>query len=392
VRLFYSYAHEDAPHREELEKHLASLQREGLISGWSDEELLPGADWRGEIVAALETADIVLLLVSADFISSDFIWNVEMQRALERHAEGSAIIIPVIVRPTDWKETLGFLQAVPTSGRPVTEWDNRDAAWVDVVSGIRRLVQRRREGGAPPTEQTGAGMTTQMLVEQGGALLWLGRSQEGAALLDSAIAKPPSDRDAFVARAKALMLRGRTGEALAAFNAALGENADDLVALTGRAQTQFALGRLREALADLDRVLKIDDRQPYAHMMRGLVLEAAGQPGKAKKDYDRAIKQEPNNVRALVFRGYLHGRQGNHNRAVSDFSRAIELVPNVVPGIVGRGWAYIMLKRYREALAEFQRALQLDPNNGLALNGQQEARRLADGTGHLKKLFREIFP
>lgn len=387
MNVFYSYAHEDAGYRQELEKSLVSLERQGLISGWSDQALLPGSDWLGEILARLEAADVILFLVSRDLISSEFIWDVELRRALERRTQRRAIVIPVIVRPADWQHTvLGSLQAVPRGGRAVTEWENQDAAWVAVAEDIRRLVQPHRDGRTAPPQRAGAA-TTQMLVAQAEGLLWIGRREDALATLDAAIATEPLDRETFAARARALMLRGRNGEALAAFDAILRENATDVVALIGRAQTQAALGRHPAALADLDRALKLDERQPYARYVRGFVLEASRQPDKAKKEYDRALKQDPNHVQSLIFRGYLQYRQGRHEKALSDFSKALELNPNIVLGIVGRGWAYVMLKRYGEALAEFQRALQLDPNNSPALNGQQEARRLVEDKGHLQRLF-----
>ena len=100
--LFYSYAHEDELLREQLEKHLSLLKRQGFISGWHDREILPGATWAQEIDVHLESASIVLLLVSPDFLASDYCYEVEMQRALERHRCGETRVIPIILRPCDW--------------------------------------------------------------------------------------------------------------------------------------------------------------------------------------------------------------------------------------------------------------------------------------------------
>jgi hypothetical protein len=139
VLLFYSYSHRDERYRQRLEKHLAPLKREGVVADWRDREITAGTDWAKEISKHLEAADIILLLISADFIASDFCWSKEMSRALDRHALGGARVIPVIVQPVDWSGApFGKLQALPKDGKPVTLWSNKEAAWVDVARGIRK--------------------------------------------------------------------------------------------------------------------------------------------------------------------------------------------------------------------------------------------------------------
>jgi TIR domain len=142
TEVFYSYAHEDESLREELEKHLALLKRQGLISSWVDSALLPGQQWAEQISEHLESAGIILLLVSSSFLASDYCYGLEMQRALERHESGTARVIPVIVRPCDWhRAPFGKLQALPKNAKPVTSWANKDEAWSNVARGIRRAVE-----------------------------------------------------------------------------------------------------------------------------------------------------------------------------------------------------------------------------------------------------------
>jgi hypothetical protein len=141
VHVFVSYAHEDEELRSELMTHLSLLVRQGLIAPWQDRSIRPGDDWEGAINENLEAAEIVLLLVSADFMSSDYIDGKELKRALERHDAGEARVIPVILRPVDWESgPFGRLQAVPTGAKPVTTWANRDEAWADVVGSLRLSV------------------------------------------------------------------------------------------------------------------------------------------------------------------------------------------------------------------------------------------------------------
>lgn len=124
VTLFYSYAHEDEELRNQLDKHLRLLQRQSYLSAWYDRDIHAGSDWANEIDTHLESAQIILLLISADFLASDYCYSVAMQRALERHTTGEARVIPVILRPVDWKHdpTLSSLKALPTDGKPVTTW------------------------------------------------------------------------------------------------------------------------------------------------------------------------------------------------------------------------------------------------------------------------------
>jgi hypothetical protein len=142
IGIFYSYSHKDEELRDELEKHLSILKRQGVITGWHDRRIGAGKEWKGEIDTHLNTAHVILLLISADFLASDYCYDVEMKRAMERHEAGEARVIPVILRPVDWEGApFGKLQALPTDAKPVTEWPNRDKAFWDVARRIRAAVE-----------------------------------------------------------------------------------------------------------------------------------------------------------------------------------------------------------------------------------------------------------
>ena len=137
VRLFYSYSHKDKRLRDKLESHLAVLQRNGVIENWHDRRIGAGDDWQGRIAAELESADIILLLISSDFLNSNYCYDVETKRALERHAQGSAKVIPIILKPCLWTDApFGKLQALPTDGKAVTTWSNQDRAFTDIATGL----------------------------------------------------------------------------------------------------------------------------------------------------------------------------------------------------------------------------------------------------------------
>lgn len=145
VDLFYSYAHEDEALRDELAGHLKIMERRGVIRPWHDRCLTPGQKWDEEIDSQLATADLVLLLVSADFIKSDYIWSHELDVAMKRHERGEASVVPVMLRAVDITDApFAALQGLPTDLEPVTSWSNRDEAWTDVAKGIRRKVEQIR--------------------------------------------------------------------------------------------------------------------------------------------------------------------------------------------------------------------------------------------------------
>lgn len=141
--IFFSYSHKDEPLRNELEAHLALLKHEGLIDSWHDRRIIAGDEIDGSIFAKLEAADIILLLISSDFINSQYCYSREMIRAMERHDAGEAKIIPVILRHCDWTNApFGKLMAAPRDGRPVCSWPDRDEAFTDIAIQVRRVVER----------------------------------------------------------------------------------------------------------------------------------------------------------------------------------------------------------------------------------------------------------
>jgi len=139
AEVFVSYAHEDAVHLGSLSAQLSLLQRQGLVDLWYDGRILPGADWHQDIAAHLTSANVIVLLVSADFLASDYSWSVELDHALHR---SDAIVVPIIVRPCLWQDApFAHLNALPSEGRAITTWSNQEEAWLDVASGLAALIK-----------------------------------------------------------------------------------------------------------------------------------------------------------------------------------------------------------------------------------------------------------
>jgi O-acetyl-ADP-ribose deacetylase (regulator of RNase III) len=142
VPVFVAYSHADEVLRRELGKHLSVLERQGIIATWHDRMIGAGVEWEGAIDSRLNEARVILLLISADFIESQYCYDVEMKRALERHDQRSALVIPIILRAVALKGTpFARLQALPRDAKPVVTWSDRDSAFVDITDGLRNAIQ-----------------------------------------------------------------------------------------------------------------------------------------------------------------------------------------------------------------------------------------------------------
>ena len=186
VEIFVSYSHKDEGFRSELVEALSTLRREGVAVHWDDRKINPGDEWKTEIDQHLNSADIVLLLISRKFVHSDYCFVTEGQRAMQRYEAGEAQVIPVLVESCDW-ETLPFakLQVLPEPATPVAEWDSRAAAWTSVAKGVRKAVgnARRRPRGRLPFRcprngllalflRYGAFPITAIRISQAAAMCW----------------------------------------------------------------------------------------------------------------------------------------------------------------------------------------------------------------------------
>jgi hypothetical protein len=141
ARIFISYAHADEDLKKELDKYLKVLKRSSKVQVWNDRELIGGQEWDQTIMSELDKANIILLLISVDFNASDFIWEKELASAMKRHEEGTAHVVPIILRRCEWRSMpYAKLQALPRNATPVTEYPNRDAAFTEIAVGIEKLV------------------------------------------------------------------------------------------------------------------------------------------------------------------------------------------------------------------------------------------------------------
>ena len=140
MKLFISYAREDEEYKDELEKRLKPYVRNQTIHSWSDRAILPGSEWDEEIKLAMASSDMILFLISSDFLASDYIHDVEIARAMEKYEKGELRIVPIVVRTSDLSQLkIKQFQALPKDAKAVSTWEDEDEAWLDVINGLKRI-------------------------------------------------------------------------------------------------------------------------------------------------------------------------------------------------------------------------------------------------------------
>jgi tetratricopeptide (TPR) repeat protein len=204
LKLFYCYAREDKALRDELDIHLSSLKRQNLVTSWYDGEIGPGTEWEKEIDKQLRSAHIILLLITPHFMASDYCYGTEMKRALERHQDGTARVIPVILRRTFWDGApFRQLQVLPTDAKPVTQWTDRDEAFWDITVGIHKAI----------LDLHLLLKTKQEWIDEGNTLDGLKRYEEALAAYEQAIRLDPNFAVAYHNKGVALDNLRRSKEA-----------------------------------------------------------------------------------------------------------------------------------------------------------------------------------
>ncbi|MDQ2888132.1 MAG: tetratricopeptide repeat protein [Chloroflexota bacterium] len=316
VTIFYCYATEDEKHLHGLEKQLGSLKRLGKVTTWYDRHIAPGMEWEHEINAHLDAADIILLLVSPDFMQSDYCYNVEMKRALERHkGPDKTEVIPIIVRPVNWQDTpMGKLQAWPVRGKPVTLWSNRDEGYQNAARGITKVVsaqlarQWKDEGKSyymidqhedaleaynealrlMPKDVDFELQNAELHRDKGHALLRLNRFNEALDAYDEAIQCRPADEHFYIHKGHAFLKLQRFKEALVTYDKAARVNPSNAYARVHKGYVQLDLQRPTDALAAFEQALQLNPNIGMAYIGKGKALDALGQTSEAQQAYGQA--------------------------------------------------------------------------------------------------------
>ena len=359
IRLFYCYAHEDKLLRDELEKHLSWLRRRYKLTNWYDREILPGEEWEQAIDMHLNTANLILLLISSDFMDSDYCYGKEMRRALERHRAGTCRVIPILLRPTYWEDApFSSLQLLPTDARPITRWPDRDEAFQNVVSEISRTIKD---------------LLKEEWFKEGTTLHDLKHYEEAIAAFDQAIHLDPNFALAYSSKGNALKGLNRYEEALTVSEQAIRLDPNFALAYSSKGNALRGLNRYEEALAAYEQAIRLDPNSAPAYNGKGYALYGLKRYEEALAAYEQAIRLDPNYVYAYNNKGRALSGLKRYEEALAAYEQAIHLDPNYAWAYRNKGLALNDLKRYREALTAHEQAIRLDPDYADAYNSKGNA-------------------
>ena len=279
VKIFFCYAHEDETLLNKLKTHLRPLQRKGLIDVWYDRDIRAGTKWEEEIDKHLNEANIILLLVSPDFMDSDYCYGKEMHRALERDQRGEARVIPIILRSVYWQGVLETLQALPTDARPVVDryWHNLDEAFFDVAEGIRKTI---------------ISLKTKMdWLDEGISFHNLNRYNKALEAFEEALRLDQNYIEAYQEKGITLLKLEHWDDALVTFEQALHLNPKLVPLYIAKGQTLDALARYEEALTAFEQAIHLDPTLADAYIGRDKALQHLGVSRKAQEQLEIQLQE-----------------------------------------------------------------------------------------------------
>jgi len=321
IKIFYCYASEDKALRDDLEMHLSSLKYQKQITHWYDGEIRPGTERQPEIDIHLNTAHIILLLVSPHFMASEHHYNIEMEQAIKRHNLGKTCAIPVILRPVIWEDaSFSKLQVLPRNGIPITRWRDRDEALWEVAKGIREVVKE---------------MLLSLKTEEE-------RLQEEQSQAS-----------------KALEEHNRYHHILYAYNQAISMGSNDSIVHGLRTHALNSLECYNEALEACEETLRLDPNSVIAYANKGYALNRLERFDEGLEACEKTIRLDPNYATAYNNKGYALMGLKRYNDALEAYEQAIRLEPSIGMAYHNKGNVLVSLKRYEEAKQAYEKAHQL---------------------------------
>ena len=352
LKVFLSYSHRDEGLCERFLVHLSQLKRDGLIEPWNDRRITAGSEWAGVIDEHLNSAHVIILLVSADFLASDYCNDIEMTRALERSQKGEARVVSVILEPCDW-ETSRFarLQALPKGGKPVVDWKTEDHGFLDAVKGLRLLIIELC--GSEPV-QTPAQVQIFNAAMRRHPWRWIAGLAFAVSLIAGIWLWSTSRR--YLRQGTDLLNVGLYAEAKPALQKAKKLNPFSRTAGCGLQAVE--LDAMRSDPAQFKpRVDEANREYPncaYLKVLAGDQKYLTGDPDGAFADYQQAVKREPDLAEAHFHMGVILEHQDDPDSALQQYQIAAQLSPGTSRYQDNLAGTYFRLNQYDKAIAVYQ--------------------------------------
>ena len=387
IKIFYSYSRKDMDMRNRLENHLAALRKANRISTWHDLQLEAGTEWEPAILNKLDTADIILLLISSDFIDSEYCYGTELKRAITRHQEGTARVIPIILRPCDWNHSdvpFSKLNVLPTHAKAITSWADPEEAFTIVAQRIRetvdqlrakKLAERRAEDqqrqqrlaqkeAEQQAERERIQREQQRQVEeqerQRQAEL-LRQRQAEAAERQQQKAVPRIQLDRSLTRRQILRWAVPAGVVISGVTVASQFLAQQLFVKSGTQKNQQ--GHYAAAIQDFDQAIRFNAQDATVYFNRGFANHRLGLLNAAVDDYTKALTLDNRFAEAFSNRSHARFDQGRQDDALKDATQAIAIKPKLAEAHLNLGNTLLAQGNLDGAFQKFSKTLQLNPSN-----------------------------
>ncbi|HYW44789.1 MAG TPA: toll/interleukin-1 receptor domain-containing protein [Bryobacteraceae bacterium] len=352
LRVFVSYSHHDDKLCERFLVYLGQLERQGLIEPWEDRSIVAGEDWDHEINESLDAAHVIVLLVSADFLTSDYCNDVEMKRALDRRHESGVRVVPVILKRCEWQTSpLGSLQALPKGGVPVEDWKTNDRGFDNVVKGLRGSI-RDLCGHAPVGVQV-----AQMAVRRH-PWRWAAGALSAALLL--ALYGMWSNGQRYLKQGTDLLNVGRYADARPALQSA--KRFNPLSGKAGCGLDAVELDALRSDRVRFEQRSSEASREhpgcAYLKVLTGDEKYRLGDRKGALAEYAEAVKREPKLAEAYFDMGRILDLEDDRDSALKEYEKAVQLSSETPRYSHNLGDLYFRHEEYDKALEAYGRLTQ----------------------------------
>ncbi|MBD2124884.1 tetratricopeptide repeat protein [Microcoleus sp. ZQ-A2] len=406
VEVFISFHEADEELLQDLERHLAALQRQKIITCWHPRRIVAGDERNAEIDNHLNQAGIILLLMSPHFLDSEYHWTVEVTRALERNESGKARTILVLLRFTDWEiKPIDRLPLLPRNRIPIKKWEDRDEAFVEVVRGIREELQSlaiNQANYVVPEPMVDEKLQYQItkLINEGDRLYEQDSLKEAASKYTAALSLDssnvlshhnlgvvlaeqknleeailefeeviklnPNDGDAYYNLGNIFKDKGELEEAVKKYKKAIiiEPNHDDAYCNLG--SVLRIQGKLDEAISQCKISLRLDSKKAIAHGIIGTALKEKGEIEEAILEYRKALKIEPRNAKMHYNLASMLDEQGNLEEAASEYKKAIRYAPGYARAYYSLGSIWYKQGKADKAISQYRKAISLVPNYAIA--------------------------
>lgn len=354
VKIFFSYAHEDEQFRNELEKHLRILRHQKNVIAWHDNKISPGTEWAKEINKHLNEAQIILLLVSPDFMDSDYCYTIEMKRALERHEKNEARVIPIILRYVYWADApFSKLQALPKNGKPVKSFSDQDEAYFEIATGIQKVVKE---------------FEIFHLLNDAENQFKKGKYETALNIYNLAIENNEIINDnhfnllrAYLGKGNILQAINKQEEALKIYDEALELDPKSLDANMALGLTLLKLERYEEAINLFEKIISVYPKNEELYQLKGDGYMGLKLYKNAIEAYDKAVSLNPEFALAYFKRGVIYHSLENPEEALANYNDAIKYDPKMAKAYINKCHILYDLKEYKASLDAYTLAVRIDP-------------------------------